>query len=414
MDVNSDTIYELQKLNSGPLLPNIQSISWTVRGISGASGFNGLEFLLTPTLTSLELVYERDEGQKLPMAFMRVISTKCPHLQHLRLKASSDVLDAPSLLLVLRDFGALQQLALAIDDNGVRNGRSRNYTVTSSLLSRLAAFSNLSELRLSNGSIYARGKDVVGPFRFPSVKVLHLYSDAVTSSVMLWEDCEFPFIRELSIEYGTPSSDPAAPLALLSRITTDVSHDTLQSLTLRYSRKAWLSVKLASPNGMVSWSLLRSLLVFHNLRHFAFELPSKPFVPWTDVDLETFARAWPHLRTLRIANDDTVTYRGLAALVHLCPDLSELTINIAPTPILEGPEDVADLPVGHSVLLDFRHSSVGDAESVVLWLARIFLRNSSMNQREMLWESPWTRPAWREVFALCRILPYIGIAVTHV
>lgn len=355
---------------------------------------------------------------------MAALPAYCPHLQRLHLKAPFDVLDFVSLSSVLHEYGALRQFALTIDIGDQRQGDRGDYVVTPSLLSQLTTISNLSELRLVNEprmfnrSSYAPSKDIVQPSIFRSIKVLCLYFDDVESTIRLWEDFEFPFLRELSVEYGESHPYPA-PLRMLSRITASVSCDTLQSITIR------CCPHLPRRFSVVAGPLcLHQLVPFCNLRYLVFELSFNP-IPLTDADLEEFARARPHLRTLQLINKpEDVTYRGVAALVRLCPDLTTLSIDIAPTPALE-PDVLADLPVStNTVLLVFCNSvqrtgwtsvpsptnhvhldhrePVGNVESTAAWVAKMFPRGPPLQRRDRSQErEPYIRwRTWDEVFAL--------------
>lgn len=357
-------IQKFQELKGSPLLPNVQSIRWSIRTLQGVS-LDSLKVLFTPTLTSLSLNYELfKKRQKLPEDVIAAIPSHCLRLQHLSLKFVPGVLNLESLPAILRKCGTLQRLTLdVIDLHGVLDP----------FLSELATVAKLYELGLTTSRSYIDTQNIAHPFRFPSVKVLRLHSTDALSITSVLEGCDFPSLTELSI-----SPPRRFALRLISEsISSNIAHDTLQSLTVYYrGSMSWNEVEVAACSVFDS---LQPLLIFRNLRHLHIEIKHKVNISLTDADLERLAQAWPHLRHLRILPGDKrnsrgalPTYRGLVSLVRHCPHLNTLAILIAATPSLSRVERAALPTSTQRIALDFYWSEVGDPWGAASWIAKMF------------------------------------------
>lgn len=389
-------IRTLRELKGSPLLPNLQSVYWTAKDISGPS-FDTLRSLFTANLTSLDLVCVRS-GDRLPEDVLIALAVHCPRLQRFHLQIPLDILDTDSLSSVLRyHLSALPQFAFTIKG---KDSHVHPFIVKPNHLSALESFSNLCELRLVKGS-YVRDENITVSCTFPSIKVLHLDSNDVPSARRIFEDCTFPSLTDISVLYreSTPMSHPERETQLLALIISKISHNMLHTFDMRYiggPETMWTNNNTPTD---VDISDLNQLFVFPNLRHLSFRLGPGLNIVLTDANLEAFAHTWPHLRTLHIGNeresrDPSVprpTFRGLVPLIQLCPDLTTLSLDIAPTPTL-GPDDLEDLPAStQNMSLGFHYSPMGDIESAASWMAKMFPRSGPTFQNP---SSAWAPQHW--------------------
>lgn len=364
-------LQELRGLKGGPLWPNVQSVSWTVKDIPSAP-FRFLESLFTPILGSLDIICEFDKGQKMPEDIMTSLSTRCPYLENLRLDLPLGVLDTAMLLSSLRRCNVLQRLSLTISAKTAQ-GHSPPYTVDSHFLSEIAALPKLAELRVVRSSEYSHDRDVVHPIAFSSLKGLLLDVKDTSSISRMLEDCMFPFLAELSISFDLVSGQPTDILELPRIVRSHISCNNIGSLTV-YKRGS--RVMEIYSHAVISMSSLHPLLDFRNLHHLEFR--PRLAISLTDVDLESFARSWARLHTLKIVGEPNMglhalpTFRGLAHLVRFCPDLANISVVLG-EPEERVPSDLNDLPVSSNrVQLDFNHSVFSDVQFAALWISKMF------------------------------------------
>lgn len=307
---------------------------------------------------------------------MTSLTAHCPYLESLRLDMPFGVFDPVLLSYTLRRCGMLKHLSLAICDLDSK-GFECGYAVNFELLSVIAALPKLSELHILSGPLYER--DAVRSIAFPSLRVLSLRGQDTSSLSGILEDCTFPSVVELSISFFFVSGQPSDVTELPRIIRSHVSCDTITSLIVQ--NRGW-RVKMPYRPIVFSAPSFRPLLDFRNLEHLEFR--PRLGISLTDVDLEGFARSWPRLHTLRIVGDHDIetedlensvarpTYRGLAHLVRLCPDLTDISIVIAEP---EGgvPTLLEDLPVSpHRVRLELKHFVFLDVRFAALWISKMF------------------------------------------
>lgn len=308
---------------------------------------------------------------------MDQLPLSCPGLKNLRLDVPGQTLDMETLSSLLRRCATLDRVVLHV---GMEDG-STGYIVDTSLLFQATQLPKLCELRLDGGASYPtqkKEKSDMAPhvLQFPHLNILSLRTDDAGSVDSILNQSSFPSLKELYISSTTP--DPDSALELPRLLHRQIGHDTLEELWLSSDTRT--STMELYGSMVIQSSALLPLTSFHNLR--IVQLRPGFGISLNDADLKTFASAWPRLHTLTIIGDwkneqgariSRPTYKGIAHLVRLCPELSSVGLVISPNPPHGESWVLDDLPVSsHRMRLDFAHTKADDLEVMGSWIGKMF------------------------------------------
>jgi hypothetical protein len=201
--------------------------------------------------------------------------------------------------------------------------------------------------------------------------------------------CAFPALRDLELTDKTASAFlEALPSCKLEAIKFNFESDDVdlmarffQALYERCSHQSLSRIDVdfwpdfAQPG--IEADMLQPLLSFVNLQDITITV--QHLFRFDNNFVETAAKSWPRLRSLKLDIDGcdqrwgarpNVTLTGLASLARHCPDLTSLAIVIDAMVV----DHVSDIPVSNTKL-DFLHlgdSIIGNPTSVAAYLSAIF------------------------------------------
>ncbi|KAF7790976.1 hypothetical protein EIP86_001935 [Pleurotus ostreatoroseus] len=297
--------------------------------------------------------------------------------------------DVQALSDIIRQLKNLRTFVLTIEAADMPSGDGGNLSYE--ILQQVSTLPQLRQFRVND---YPGARIAVTPaldaetnprrLEFAYVESLKLRVGRLECVNGVLRDTFFPNVKDLILDYSSTDVEKFRDFPPL--VQSSFSPETLQTLCLGPSGTPY-DAEMVSSRAVVPASLYAPLHDFHNLCEVRFE--TRLNLSISDVELESFGRAWPHLSSLVIMNnveeldleEDTPmekpTYRGIASLVGLCPDLKTIHVAIREdfSDDMEEFLDSEDIPVSsHDVELNFLYSPVIFLDTMALWVTKIFPR----------------------------------------
>ena len=255
------------------------------------------------------------------------------------------------------------------------------------LLATLASWHNLRQLSITTFA------DIQAPpcgapvsreeLTFPNLRVISSDLWNMGATKYLFKLCVYPALETLAIV-----AESGIVHTLIPRLDTQVSRDTLQSLSI-LGHNNGPAARVYTDNRIILSETLRPLQNFRNLQYLNIRIDYYYAIKIDDGAWETFAGAWPHLRSLWVTGDGYVettadyiaaTYKAIAHLARLCTKLETIDIVIRDGGI---PDDVVRtieaLPTSSCLAyLCLQHSPIVDLHFAASWIAKILPRVSEV------------------------------------
>ena len=382
-------MYEQLSVLIGPLLPNLQDLSWgadaSINFVSRSPSFQLIECYVTPNLQSLTWSNHGYRKQDDWLALFAALPSRCPDLRNLDLSINLSTFDDFSLPVVIDQWKHLQRIEFVLSNSG-HDPRP----FSSELMAKLSSIPALHKLKLltrtHNVYVASRGEDhqSCDPIRFHTLHTLDIDADQREQgfTLALLRDSVFHTLRHLRV-----LASPAIFRDLLSILHYSIPHDTLE--TFRFDGDCDLGPESQSTIGLKE---LRPLLKYRNLRDLHIRITigipyigiivegAQVAIQLTDADWEVMARAWPHMQSLHIFGSGSMeiepsfvgpSYRAFVHLVRHCPDIEDIGLFISePSGLLD---ELDVLPSSVNVAtLDFYHSKITDFSFMGSCIRRMF------------------------------------------
>ncbi|KAJ6505660.1 hypothetical protein C8R47DRAFT_1037617 [Mycena vitilis] len=309
----------------------------------------------------------------------------CPTIKYLSLAVISTITDVSILPIVPLRCPLLKSVILSTAKNLHSGCRNRDMAICGmahlqslvvddldpSSLQHLAHLPSFTSLTIQNGPRFMPSRPSSDLRRFLDLRNVRfsLTKHGITSAFLSMN--RWSLVAFHSSMYSTPTARETAELYFA--LAEHCSHNSLTRLDLRTSMYAVPRFDAVEPY-IVQSDALRILLPFCNL-DTVFLSPPKGF-DIDDATVEDLARAWPHLKTLRLQGGDEyvrplsrVTFRGIRALGRYCPRLNYLNISFDASLV---PDEVDINPHENLFLLHVADSFISDPEAVASYLYTLF------------------------------------------
>ncbi|KAJ7652823.1 hypothetical protein DFH06DRAFT_1093842 [Mycena polygramma] len=336
------------------IFPKLEALSWNP---VCSSSFPYVRLFLCPSITSLSLAVISTITD---VSILPIVPLRCPLLKSVVLSTGKNLhRGCRNRDMAICRMAHLQ--SLVVDD------------LDPTSLQHLAHLPSFSSLTIQNGPRFTPSRARSDLRRFLHLRDVRFSftKHGITSAFLAMN--KWSLVAFHSAMYSTPTARETAEL--YSILAEHCSHTSLTRLDLRTSKYAVLHFDAVEPY-IVQSDALRILFPFRNL-DTAFLSPPKGF-DIDDATVEDLARAWPHLKTLRLQGGDEyvrpisrVTFRGIRALGQYCPRLNYLNIPFDASLV---PHEVDIKPHESLFLLHVAGSFISDPEAVASYLYILFPR----------------------------------------
>ncbi|CCM04262.1 uncharacterized protein FIBRA_06431 [Fibroporia radiculosa] len=378
---------------SAPLLPNVQTLSWS--RLFHVTSFPFIEMFYGPQLSSLTLLsFDISCAETLPLIarIPKLLPELCKLSLHLWPGIGRDVGGRPNSFAV--PPGTLSAL---------RN--LRELTLYSDLPIPYYLEMFRYEAILNSREFVLPGPLILPP---PGLINLQLLSHTLSPCKSILELSHYSSLRYISV---TASHDIPKLIGLFFRALHDhCSHTALQELHITVGRIAINATdsrpELTSESASFHW-----LYVFSSLQRLVVHLA--PNVHLNDRDLEDMAAAWPEIRELSFNREviivppfsPAITWNGVVSLARHCHNLQTLGIdfNVSGSNVPQGDFSSDVIPNRTVTTLILGHSSLGgDPREAVAAVLGLFPNLENVEILLVLSSNFWIRVAF-VAFKLVRV-----------